>query len=103
MSERLSVQLCPGCGRMLDGVDCLTDPGKSPVRGDVTVCIYCGIVLRFDAKLVARRCHPEALRHITRNRPELAKELSRIRAAVLLTMMLCPEPPAQDRRPQGGA
>lgn len=44
---------CPTCGRKLDGVTSINRPNEpvAPTAGDVTVCAYCGAVLRFTAAL----------------------------------------------------
>lgn len=47
MSEYLSISYCPFCKKKLDAAtdfdaDCLT-----PKPGDLSVCIYCGNILKF--------------------------------------------------------
>lgn len=38
---------CPGCKRTLNGAFTMQDGG--PAEGDVSVCLYCGILLVYNA------------------------------------------------------
>jgi len=40
---------CPSCGKLLDGATGI-DTNNLPAPGDVSVCIYCAAVLRFNAR-----------------------------------------------------
>jgi hypothetical protein len=48
-------QSCPGCGEALSGSgDAYARDLAPPADGDLTVCIYCGTVLVYDADLALR-------------------------------------------------
>ncbi len=44
---------CPKCGKELDGYTAL-DPGTAPKPGDVSLCFYCGALLKFTETLQFR-------------------------------------------------
>lgn len=44
-SQKIAGSKCPGCSALLDGVTSFE--GKTPTRGDITICIYCGQVCCF--------------------------------------------------------
>lgn len=52
MNDRLNPQtLCPTCGNLLDGATCPTEEDASPSEGDLSICLYCGTMLEFQADL----------------------------------------------------
>jgi hypothetical protein len=42
---------CPSCGKLLDAATSITDPGASPSPDDMTICVGCGAILKFDKDL----------------------------------------------------
>jgi hypothetical protein len=44
-------QVCPHCGHTLELATAASDPGSTPSPGDLTICGFCGELLRFDAEL----------------------------------------------------
>jgi hypothetical protein len=50
VTTRIHASFCPFCFQMLDAVSSMQDK-KVPEPGDFTICIECGAVLRFDAKM----------------------------------------------------
>jgi hypothetical protein len=44
---------CPACGKPHDGA-CGIETDDCPKPGDVTVCIYCGHLMAFNADLMLR-------------------------------------------------
>jgi len=53
-AHRLKEQACPGCHRPLTGAANVDGCDGAPVAGDVTVCIYCTMLLVYDAQLSLR-------------------------------------------------
>jgi hypothetical protein len=53
--ERITGNKCPKCGKQIDGATGLSDEKYSeppqPKPGDLSVCMYCGALLRYDEKL----------------------------------------------------
>ena len=65
-TERVPARSCPGCGARLDARTEVVDaskPAPTPTEqpGDVSVCFYCGEVLRFTAMLELEPISPEDL------------------------------------------
>jgi hypothetical protein len=51
---RLPESDCPGCGKKLDSATNLTG-GSGIDRGDYSVCIRCGTLLRYDQQLHVKK------------------------------------------------
>ena len=49
---------CPDCGRDVGGFTGPSGQGLRPSPGDVSVCVYCGAVLRFTDSLALRLATP---------------------------------------------
>ncbi|WP_395753360.1 hypothetical protein [Prosthecobacter sp.] len=49
MKETLPVSPCPCCYAALEAATGITDTNALPQPGDVTLCMYCGAKLKFDA------------------------------------------------------
>lgn len=49
MSEKLLLQYCPECRAGLDGaLEVKGDEETKPKPGDISVCFYCGTILKWD-------------------------------------------------------
>ena len=85
---------CPGCGELLSGASNLDHPGRVPVAGDVTVCLYCASVLEYVPDPL--RLQPAlALVFVTGDELILAlarRDISRYRRAVLKMGIRLPGP-----------
>jgi hypothetical protein len=53
VTTRLSPSFCPICFQLLDAVTCFTAQ-IAPKPGDFTICIECGAVVEFGAKMDLR-------------------------------------------------
>jgi hypothetical protein len=53
--QRNTGNKCPKCGKLIDGATGLSDQEYSeppqPKPGDLSVCLHCGALLRYDEKL----------------------------------------------------
>jgi acetyl-CoA carboxylase beta subunit len=54
---------CLNCGKLLDGATCI-DNDSMPDPGDVTICIYCGHLMMFDAQMRLRDLSDEKVRQV---------------------------------------
>lgn len=73
---------CPHCGHRMDSASHMTEKVK-PKPGDLTVCMQCASVLRFDSSLAVRTISDEQLRRIKQRDPEAAAELMKVQRAIL--------------------
>jgi hypothetical protein len=73
---------CPHCGHRLDSASHLTERVK-PRPGDLTICIACASVLRFDGALTVRQVSDALLRRIKQSDPEAAAEAMKLQRAIL--------------------
>jgi hypothetical protein len=64
---------CPFCDALLDGASSLG--GWHPEPGDLSVCIICASILRFDAALHVEPVTPDALRALEAQEPDLIAKL----------------------------
>lgn len=64
--------VCPACGNNLDASETLVDPETVPNPGDISMCIYCFDVARFDSDM---RLHSLGVEDIERLNIETLKEL----------------------------
>lgn len=48
--QRVKGSVCPGCGAMLDAAS-HHEEGAVPEPGCFSICLYCGLLLRFDDDL----------------------------------------------------
>lgn len=46
-----NVPHCPNCRAKLDAMGDPSDEDAKPCPGDASVCLYCGLVFKFDSKL----------------------------------------------------
>lgn len=46
---------CPECHADADGATCVDKPGAGPKAEDLSMCLYCGTLLVFNADLSVRR------------------------------------------------
>ena len=51
MTDVLPTSFCPWCGYQVDAATCATDQNAKPRPGDLSMCLKCLSVLRFDADL----------------------------------------------------
>lgn len=77
-STQLPADGCPNCGHSLDAATSLKGNHR-PQPGDVSVCAYCGTILKFDDELRMQVIDPE---HLARLPEQQQRELARVRAAV---------------------
>lgn len=70
---------CPGCGHELTAATSPDDESLQPKAGDLTVCVYCTAMLRFDKTM-----HLESLTQaeVEALEPEAWAMLRKIRAAI---------------------
>lgn len=50
---------CPSCNKPLTGWGAPHD--EKPVKGDVTVCVYCGEILEFTRKMLLKSAEAETI------------------------------------------
>jgi hypothetical protein len=58
---RVRARTCPGCSKQLDGAHDVNGTPATPRLGDLTVCMYCALPLRFAAGDVFERLTDEQL------------------------------------------
>jgi len=70
---------CPGCRTMLDGCTVINDPDeeKLPKPGDLTVCMYCGSILRFTDGRMLAICTKEDLEDVEEETMDLLIEVQK--------------------------
>jgi hypothetical protein len=73
---------CPHCGHRLDSASHMTERVK-PRPGDLTICMACASVLRFDGALTVRQVSDEQLRRIRKQEPETGAEVMKLQRAIL--------------------
>ena len=49
--ELLTRPKCPGCEEVLDGATGINDKGAVPKPNDLSLCVYCGMALRFTSDM----------------------------------------------------
>jgi hypothetical protein len=74
MQWRTIANNCPECGKHLDATSNLNNTGK-PKTDDITLCLYCGAFLLFNADLTVRKMSTEEFEEIRKSAlwPELEK------------------------------
>lgn len=58
MSRLENESICPKCGKVLDAATSIEE-GAIPSPGDITICMYCGELLRFDENLISHKLSDE--------------------------------------------
>lgn len=53
-TTRTPISICPSCDRDLDSATCANTDSVVPVRGDISVCLYCGEISVFKDDLRLR-------------------------------------------------
>lgn len=48
---KLKDSKCPECGVKINAATCMTDDSHTPVKGDISICIRCDTILKFNAEL----------------------------------------------------
>lgn len=76
---------CPNCGTQLDAATHPTED-VSPSPGDVTVCLHCQEILRFDATLALVRPTPQEIEAICKDQPELRAMIFKYQRAAAVAM-----------------
>lgn len=66
---------CPSCERPLRMHEAADGSGDQPKPGDVTVCLYCGEVLRFDGGLQLAAVSLDAVDDLTELERETVTEV----------------------------
>jgi len=79
------VSKCPSCGTQLDAATHPTED-VSPSPGDVTICLHCQEILRFDATLALVRPDRAEIEEICRQQPELRDEVFRYQRAAAVAV-----------------
>jgi hypothetical protein len=64
---------CPGCGKMLEVDTAVKNPEAMPQPKDLSVCLYCGVILEFD----------DTLHRIALSKEQIGKLEPEVRAEVL--------------------
>jgi len=86
-------QTCPGCSAKLEAATHAGPGSPSPNPGDISVCLYCQMPLRFNDEL---RLEPLDLEKLALENPESDEEVKR----VVLTMKMM-ESTGRMRVPKG--
>lgn len=79
--SRVPLNLCPVCGTKLDAVTSIESMAK-PNVGDITVCIKCAAVLRFDGELRLRAMTEREIREL---HPDNFKDIARVQRIIILS------------------
>lgn len=58
MKEKIKLSNCPTCDKKLDAVSA-EDGVESPQPGDITVCFYCGEILKFSNDMILEKLPQE--------------------------------------------
>lgn len=77
--QHIRRQACPHCGYASDSLGTLGPTTPRPRRGDMSVCIGCGELLRFDRKLRLVRMPATAIAALPEDD---AQELAKVQLAV---------------------
>ena len=78
-SHSLPICACPSCGTRIDAASSLCEGSPAPVPGDITICIDCAAVMRFDKDLTVRLTSPAELRAL---HPDTQRDLARAQRAI---------------------
>jgi hypothetical protein len=73
---RTSQSACLHCGKKLDAISSLGD-GEVPIPGDVTVCLYCGAIMKIGKDLCPAPFTDEEVNDMLADR-ELMRYLRRV-------------------------
>jgi hypothetical protein len=71
-SYRLKETRCPWCEYRIDGATDLADE-RGPEPGDLSICIACASLLKFDQDLTPQKVSEDERRQIMKDDPELAE------------------------------
>jgi len=55
---------CLRCRKKLDAASYIKDESKSPVPGDVTICMYCGYLMAFTDDMTFRELTEEEIKEV---------------------------------------
>jgi hypothetical protein len=55
-ASQMPESVCPGCGKPLDAATQASNMPIRPKEGDISLCVRCGDVARYDAELRLRAC-----------------------------------------------
>lgn len=69
-SYRLPESPCPGCGYVMDAATGING-GESPVPGNLTICIKCASVSKYDEELLLVPVTSEEMSEICDTDPEI--------------------------------
>ena len=61
MTTRFPEMGCLRCGALMDAASHLTDDDATPEPGDVTICLYCGMLMAFSEDLTFRELTEEEI------------------------------------------
>ena len=75
--HQIAPSTCPYCEKLLDGASGI-DHKRVPKPDDLTVCIYCAQILRFDAHMMLRKVTPHELNALRRAEPKLIAYLEKM-------------------------
>ena len=81
MSGPLPRVPCPNCHREADDATCVREPAKRPQAGDFTVCIYCGVLMAYDAEMRPGALNDEQVTELLEN-PARLEEIRRIQGMI---------------------
>lgn len=74
-----NVNYCPKCNSKLDGAKAAgNDETVLPSSGDITMCLHCGLFLKFDETLGIKSLSLDDLRIIEKTQPELLTAMVRM-------------------------
>jgi len=66
-TTRLPKSTCPICQHELDATSTLKDD-QTPKENDVTICLHCGMLLKFDKKLLLQKMNDKEIEKLKENK-----------------------------------
>jgi hypothetical protein len=76
--QTLPLSLCPDCGYELDAATGVTDQAAVPSPGDLSLCLRCTTLLRFDATMHVRALSPAEFRELPEDVRAWLRQLQRV-------------------------
>lgn len=76
-SKRIRESRCTSCGKQLTGAMVVDDRTRTPKPGDVSVCMWCGHIMAFDAELALRDLTDDEVRKVAGDKRILAIQKAR--------------------------
>lgn len=74
---------CPTCRNILDGATCCSDNEKKhPVKGDITICVYCSEILEYEEGCFLHKIPDERFIQINFDDPNAFRMIMAARDAV---------------------